>query len=71
MPTVEAPRQQAPMEAAKPAQATPVGTVITQQPKSEPLPSMESDMALRGGGFSFGCHERCCGINCSWYKGCC
>ncbi|KAK0616375.1 hypothetical protein B0T14DRAFT_567981 [Immersiella caudata] len=72
MPTVEPPRQQAPMEAANPAQSASARSVVTQQPKSEPLPKVESnDMSLRGGGFSIGCHERCCGINLSWYKGCC
>ncbi|KAK0644256.1 hypothetical protein B0T16DRAFT_460334 [Cercophora newfieldiana] len=71
MPTVEAPRQQAPMEATNPARSASVPSVVTQQPKSEPLPRAENDMSLRGGGFTIGCHERCCGMNCSWYKGCC
>ncbi|KAK5654715.1 hypothetical protein OQA88_7039 [Cercophora sp. LCS_1] len=68
MPTVQAPQQQAPMEAANPAQSK---SIVTQQPKSEPLPSTNNNMSLRGGGLSIGCHERCCGMNCSFYKGCC
>ena len=72
MPTVQAPEQQPPMEAANPAQApNRPGAVVTKQPKSEPLPSAQPDLALRGGGLSIGCHERCCGMNCSCYNGCC
>ncbi|KAK1753863.1 hypothetical protein QBC47DRAFT_385100 [Echria macrotheca] len=70
MPTVQAPQQQAPMEAANPAQAN-GAVVVTQQPKSEPMPSAEQELSLRGGGFNVGCSERCCGLNCSFYKGCC
>ncbi|KAK1831984.1 hypothetical protein QBC39DRAFT_77639 [Podospora conica] len=72
--TIQPPQQQAPMEAANPASAPSATTVVTQQPKSQPLPSLEGEqggMSLRGGNFGISCGQRCCGMNCHWYKGCC
>ncbi|KAK0710239.1 hypothetical protein B0T26DRAFT_755329 [Lasiosphaeria miniovina] len=67
MPTVEAPKQQVPMEAA--AEATAPGQIITRQPKSEPLPQLENEASLRGGGMNVGC--TCCDGTCSFHRYCC
>ncbi|KAK4237804.1 hypothetical protein C8A03DRAFT_34221 [Achaetomium macrosporum] len=70
MPTVEPPRQQAPMEAAPtPASGRTSAEVVTQQPKSEPRPQAENDLHLRGGSMSIGC--TCCGGTFSCHRVCC
>ncbi|GAB1315422.1 hypothetical protein MFIFM68171_05632 [Madurella fahalii] len=68
MPTVEPPKQQAPMEVVD-ARGTAPGKVITQQPKSEPRPQLENDVSMRGGGMTLGCN--CCGGMLSFHKRCC
>ncbi|KAG7286820.1 hypothetical protein NEMBOFW57_009137 [Staphylotrichum longicolle] len=66
MPTTDAPKMQAPMEAANPAhlQTGEPGSqaVVTKQPTSEPRPSMDNEMTLRGGRFNLGCS--CCDGRC-------
>ncbi|KAK3303725.1 uncharacterized protein B0T15DRAFT_496256 [Chaetomium strumarium] len=73
MPTVEPPRQQAPMEAALTSSASAPGRtsaeIITQQPKSEPRPQPENDLHLRGGSMTIGCN--CCGGSLSCHRVCC
>ncbi|KAK4466823.1 hypothetical protein QBC42DRAFT_258117 [Cladorrhinum samala] len=71
MPAVETtPKQHEPMQAVATDERA-VDTIISKQPKPEPMPQMESEMSLRGGGFNCGCSERCCGVNCSFYRHCC
>ncbi|KAK0744736.1 hypothetical protein B0T21DRAFT_407816 [Apiosordaria backusii] len=45
--------------------------IITEQPKSEPMPQMAQDeeLNLRGGGFTIGCN--CCRGMFSFHKRCC
>ncbi|KAL2149033.1 hypothetical protein VTH82DRAFT_1719 [Thermothelomyces myriococcoides] len=67
MPTVEAPKQQPPMEAANPAQFQQqpgAQAIVATQPKSEPRPSMENEMTLRGGGLTHYCGFTCCNGRC-------
>ncbi|KAK4165545.1 hypothetical protein QBC43DRAFT_287714 [Cladorrhinum sp. PSN259] len=70
--TTTKPAQEAPMRLSPIARDTlSDGQVITEQPKSEPLPNLQNDaeMNLRGGRFNVGCH--CCRGMCSFNKGCC
>ncbi|KAK4211522.1 hypothetical protein QBC37DRAFT_12125 [Rhypophila decipiens] len=74
MPSVAPPKQQAPMEAVVDEQrnGTPVGgpaKLITKQPKSEPAPNYDEEVALRGGGMNLG--FTCCNGACSFHKRCC
>ncbi|KAK3375579.1 hypothetical protein B0T24DRAFT_676511 [Lasiosphaeria ovina] len=70
MPTVQPPSQQAPMEASVDA-ARPgaPAAIITQQPRAEPAPDVEKEVALRGGRLTLGFN--CCHGHCSFHKGCC
>ncbi|KAK3935509.1 hypothetical protein QBC46DRAFT_346579 [Diplogelasinospora grovesii] len=64
--TIEEPKQQVPMEAsASDARIT----VVTQQPRAEPLPKLEQEMTLRGGRMN--CGFTCCNGMLSCHKGCC
>ncbi|KAK4225952.1 hypothetical protein QBC38DRAFT_481700 [Podospora fimiseda] len=67
--TTSKPTQEAPMRLNPTANTS--SDIITQQPKSEPVPDLQNDaeMNLRGGRFSVGCH--CCRGMCSFHKGCC
>ncbi|KAK3381051.1 hypothetical protein B0H63DRAFT_474811 [Podospora didyma] len=69
MPTVDAPKQHAPMDATSVEEAILPGQIISQQPKSEPLPRPENEMSLRGGGLNLGC--TCCDGSCSFHRNCC
>ncbi|KAL2178409.1 uncharacterized protein P884DRAFT_198073 [Thermothelomyces heterothallicus CBS 202.75] len=69
MPTVDAPKLQPPMDAANPAplqQQPGAQAIVATQPKSEPRPSMENEMTLRGGGFVHYCGFSCCGGRCNF-----
>ncbi|KAK4107831.1 hypothetical protein N656DRAFT_784802 [Canariomyces notabilis] len=68
MPTIEAPKQQEPMEAVS-RQESGSGKIIAQQPKREPRPQLENDMSLRGGAMTLGCS--CCHGTFSFHKRCC
>ncbi|KAK1765432.1 hypothetical protein QBC33DRAFT_544292 [Phialemonium atrogriseum] len=66
MPTAEAPKPQAPMEASAPPAP---GTVVKRQPEAQPRPEPENEMTLRGGGMNLGC--TCCDGTCSFHRSCC
>ncbi|KAK0615245.1 hypothetical protein B0T17DRAFT_620039 [Bombardia bombarda] len=73
MPTVEEPKKQPPMnmglEDMDPSRFAGSARIVTEQPRPEPLPSLENEMTLRGGRFTIGCN--CCDGHCSFHKGCC
>ncbi|KAL2132229.1 hypothetical protein VTI74DRAFT_4085 [Chaetomium olivicolor] len=70
MPTVEPPRQQAPMKAAPARDSiSEPRTIVTEQPKNEPRPQPENELSLRGGSMSLGC--TCCDGSCSFHRHCC
>ncbi|OIW27873.1 hypothetical protein CONLIGDRAFT_634203 [Coniochaeta ligniaria NRRL 30616] len=60
------PPRQEPMEASAPATSD---AVVTQQPRSEPPPQMDTEISLRGGSMNLGCS--CCHGSCSFHKSCC
>ncbi|KAJ9133800.1 hypothetical protein NKR19_g8915 [Coniochaeta hoffmannii] len=62
----EPPKRQEPMEASAPASPD---AVVTQQPRSEPAPQMDTEVSLRGGRVNLGC--TCCDGSCSFHRGCC
>ncbi|KAK3291511.1 uncharacterized protein B0H64DRAFT_446159 [Chaetomium fimeti] len=66
MPTVNEPKLQAPMEAANPAPLQDGKTIVATQPRSEPRPTMENEMTLRGGGMTHYCGFSCCKGRCNF-----
>ncbi|KAK0744505.1 hypothetical protein B0T21DRAFT_281445 [Apiosordaria backusii] len=52
-----------------PQDGSAVKKVVFEQPKAEPVPQPDNEVAMRGGGMNVG--FTCCGGSCAFHKHCC